>query len=192
MSRGREERLARSSTPARLLVHGLDRMLGVVDWLAKVLVGVALLAITAVLFAGGFGRYALNASFVGGEELARYLMVWMTFLGSYVLVREQRHIAIDVLLRVMPVATQRWIAVAIGVVGCLTMIYVAGLGYELAQRMLVGGATSPVLPIPRGVLHVSLPLGAALMALGFAHMALSHLLDPERARPLLDPAGAED
>lgn len=191
MPGGHGERLARSPTAARRLVRGLDRVLGVADVAAKAAVGLALLAITAVLFAGGFGRYALNASFVGGEELARYLMVWMTFLGSYLLVREQRHISIDVALRLMPVSARRWIAVAIGVVGTLTMIYVATTGAELASRMLAGGAWSPVLPIPRGLLHLSLPVGATLMALGFAHMALSHLFDPERARPLLNASGAE-
>lgn len=192
MGARRDGRRFRSVTPARAALHGLDRALGALDLLAKGFVGLALLAITATLFAGAFGRYALNASFVGGEELARYLMVWMTFIGSYILVREQRHIAIDVLLRALPAALQRWMAVAIGVVGAVTMAYLTWHGYELAQRMLVGGQLSPVLPVPRGLLHVSLPVGAAMMTLGFVHMTLSHLIEPEAARPLLDAAPVEE
>lgn len=192
MTPDEEARLGRSARPVRSLVRGLDRLLVVADLFAKGFVGLALLIITAVLFVAAVGRYGFEFSFVGGEELARWLMVWMTFLGSYVLVREQRHITIDIALRMLPTGLRRWLAVAIGLVGLITMTYLAWFGYLLSARMLVGFQFSPVLPLPRGVLHASLPLGAGLMALGFLHMTLSHLLDPENARPLHAEDPVED
>ncbi|MBK3734183.1 TRAP transporter small permease subunit [Azospirillum brasilense] len=191
MAERQVERVSRSTMPGQSLVWWLDRLLQGADLLAKAFVGLALLAITLTLFVGALGRYALDFSFVGGEELARYLMVWMTFLGSYVLVREQRHIMIDIVLRMVPPPVQRWIAVLIGTVGLVTMLYITKYGYALAERMLTGFQMSPVLPIPRGLLHVSLPLGSALMAMAFLHMALSHLLDPRNARPLFTEQPAD-
>lgn len=165
-------------------VRALDRILGIADVAAKTLVGIALLGITVSVFIGVLGRYVFGFGFVGGEELARYLMIWMTFLGAYVLVREQRHIMIDVAVRLMPDAVRRGLAVAIGIVGMATMIYLAYTGYNLADRMLSGGRMSTVLPWPSGVLHVSLPVSAVLMAAAFLHMMLAHLITPAEAKPL--------
>lgn len=169
----------------RQLVRALDRLLLGADFIAKGIIGIALLGITVSVFVGVLGRYVFAFGFVGGEELARYLMIWMTFLGAYVLVREQRHIVIDIALRLMPPGARRVLAVTIGVVGIATMIYLAYTGYYLAERMLAGGRMSTVLPWPSGVLHVSLPVAAVLMAAAFLHMSLAHLLTPDEAVPLV-------
>jgi TRAP-type transport system small permease protein len=164
------------------IVHGFDRVLKAPDLVASYLIGAALIAIMGTLFVGAVGRYLVGFSLIGGEEAARYMMVWMTFLGMYMLIRKRAHIAIDILPRFAPYAVTRWICVAIGVLGTVLMLYMLDHGAELADRMLSGGQTSPVLPIPRGILHLSMPVGAALSALAYLHMTLSFLFDPESER----------
>lgn len=173
-------------------VRILDGALRGPDLIASLLVGLALLAITGTLFLGAVGRYALGFSLVGGEEAARYLMVWMTFLGAYLLARKRAHISIDILPRFASLPVRRWLAVSIGVLGTVVMFYLFWNGWSLAERMLAGGQFSPVLPVPRGLLHLSLPVGAALTSLAFLHMFLSGLFDPDTELLLSDPdAGVE-
>jgi TRAP-type C4-dicarboxylate transport system permease small subunit len=160
-------------------VRFLDSALKVPDLLASVLIGVALLVITGTLFVSAVGRYTIGQSLLGGEEAARYLMVWMTFLGTYVLIRKRSHIAIDILPRFAQPGVTRWLGVAVGALGAVLMFYLFWHGWSLAVRMLVGGQLSPVLPVPRGLLHLSMPVGAGLSVLAFVHMFLSFLLDPE-------------
>ena len=159
-------------------VRLLDRALRGPDLIASVLIGLALLVITGTLFVSAVGRYTIGQSLLGGEEAARYLMVWMTFLGTYVLIRQRRHIAIDVLPRFAPPFVTRWLGVFIGALGAVLMFYLFWNGWSLAARMLAGGQLSPVLPVPRGLLHLSLPVGAGLSVLAFVHMCLSFLFDP--------------
>ena len=64
---------------------------------------IALVAIMAVLvFANVVSRYLLNASIIWVEELTRYMMVWVGFLGSGLVLRLGAHIAVDILQDRLP------------------------------------------------------------------------------------------
>ena len=49
------------------------------------------MAMAAVVAAQVFWRYGLNASLFWSEELARHLLVWMTFLGASTAYRRRVH-----------------------------------------------------------------------------------------------------
>ena len=56
--------------------------------LIALMAGMALLVIANV-----FARYVFNNSFVWAEELSRYMMIWVGFLGSGFVLRVGAHIA---------------------------------------------------------------------------------------------------
>ena len=59
---------------------------------------IALMAAMAVLvFANVVSRYVFNYSFIWVEELSRYMMIWVGFLGAGLVLRVGAHIAVDVL-----------------------------------------------------------------------------------------------
>src|SRR5678815_2021951 len=76
-----------------------DRLIAyIVDW--TVVIGVV--AVTIVLVAQVLSRYVLNASLVWSEELARYLTVWLTFLGVGLGVRSGTHFGVTIILERIP------------------------------------------------------------------------------------------
>ena len=48
----------------------------------EVLIGVLLLAASLLLFADVVARYGFNDAFSWAEELTRYAIVWMVFVGT--------------------------------------------------------------------------------------------------------------
>ena len=57
---------------------------------------IALLATMAVIiFANVVLRYSTNQSIEWAEEVARYMMVWLTFLGAGPVLRYGGHIAVE-------------------------------------------------------------------------------------------------
>ena len=40
-------------------------------------------------------RYGFNSGITVSEELSRWLLVWLTFLGAIVAVREHAHLGVD-------------------------------------------------------------------------------------------------
>lgn len=66
------------------------------------LVLVLLLASMVVMVFGNVVlRYGFNSGITISEELSRYFFVWLTFLGAIVTFRENGHLGVDILLRVL-------------------------------------------------------------------------------------------
>jgi TRAP-type C4-dicarboxylate transport system permease small subunit len=66
------------------------------------------LAVMVVLVSGNVVlRYVFNSGITVSEELSRWLMVWLTFLGAIVALREHSHLGVDTLVRALPPAGKR-------------------------------------------------------------------------------------
>jgi TRAP-type C4-dicarboxylate transport system permease small subunit len=143
--------------PIRLL-EGLSRHTNAL--VEKSLCGLGLLMVVVVA-SQVFFRYALNHSLFWSEELARYILVWLTFLGATVAYRRGAHPRIDLL----PFGRHpRWdSAIRIGahLVGMaffvLLVIYGAQFAYFVRLQI------SPALQLPKWIVMLVLPASGLLM-----------------------------
>ncbi|MSU91477.1 TRAP transporter small permease subunit [Rhodobacteraceae bacterium 2CG4] len=86
--------------------------------------------LAAVVFLQFFTRYVLNDSLGWTEEIARYLLIGVTFAGSAMAVRKNNHIAVEVIYRWVPRPVRRLMQTAIDL---LSVAFFAGLSYLSAQ-----------------------------------------------------------
>ena len=131
----------------------------------------SLLATALVLFVNVVLRYVFSASTSWAEELIRYLMIWITFIGGSVCVRRGAHIRMDFLLGMMP---ERY-------AGALTLlVYLIAAGFcaalcwyscRLVKFTVELEQTSPAMGIPMWIPYLAMPMGSALMALRFVQAA---------------------
>ena len=149
----------------------VDAVLGYLDLLARWIAGGALLIMTIVLFGSSVSRSVFDWALVGSDEIGRVLAIWTTFLGAFVVVRANRHVAIDILLRLVSDRWFRLLTAVIGTVGGLTMAYVAWHGGDLAWRVFKSGQVSAVLPMMKVVFYLPVPIGGGLMTLAFFMLA---------------------
>jgi TRAP-type transport system small permease protein len=70
----------------------------------KFLIAVCLAAMVVLVFGNVVLRYAFNSGIVVSEELSRWLLVWLTFLGAIVALRQHAHLGVDTLVRALPPA----------------------------------------------------------------------------------------
>jgi TRAP-type C4-dicarboxylate transport system permease small subunit len=73
----------------------------------NVLIALSLAIMVLLVFGNVVLRYAFNSGISVSEELARWLFVWITFLGAVVAVRERGHLGTDMLLAKLPPIAQR-------------------------------------------------------------------------------------
>ena len=62
----------------------------------------------ATVFYQFFTRYALNNSASWTEEIARYLLIGVVFVGASIGVAKNNHIQVDLLYRYLPASAGRW------------------------------------------------------------------------------------
>jgi TRAP-type C4-dicarboxylate transport system permease small subunit len=159
-------------------VRILDGLQEVVNWAA----GLALLCVTLTIFFNATGRYLTGWSFLGGEELARLLTVWITFVGAFVLVRQEKHVNIDLILGASAPKVQRIMRGLSGAIGMLVMSYLAWTSYQLSAFSFGTGQIGTTLPVPRGLFFLPVFVGAVLMLIAFTEIFVRAILN--KLKPL--------
>ncbi len=77
----------------------------------KMLCVIALALMSAVIVAQVFCRYVLNSSLSWSEELARYLFIWMIYIGISYGVKLDKHICVDAVYTFAPKSIKRYYAI---------------------------------------------------------------------------------
>ena len=118
-------------------------------------------ALTGVIFLQFFTRYALNDSASWTEEIARYLLICITFIGAAIGVRKNNHIQVDFLYRILPKPLMRVMSVLVDIVRILFLGYATWLTFQLLMR--IGGQQMSVVNLPIGLVYGVVLVGFALM-----------------------------
>lgn len=144
---------------------------------------IAMLAAMAMMvFANVALRFLTDESILWVEEVSRYLMIWLTFLGSGLVLRYGGHIGIDALQDALPryASYLRWVIFVLLISFFAFMVWV-GIRYAL----LTWNQTTPVMQIPVGIVYLAMPIGFALLIVHLLLMARpfiarrEFIVDPE-------------
>jgi TRAP-type transport system small permease protein len=75
--------------------------------LLRMFIAACLAVMVVLVFGNVVLRYGFNSGITISEELSRWLLVWLTFLGAIVAVREHSHLGVDSLIRMLGPAGKR-------------------------------------------------------------------------------------
>jgi|TARA_B100001964_G_scaffold148001_1_gene163080 TRAP-type C4-dicarboxylate transport system permease small subunit len=127
-------------------------------------------------------RYLLGAPSSWSEELATFLLIWLTLLAAAVGLRDQAHLGIDyVTSKLQPSGRRRVELFAHGSVAAFCAIVLTYGGSTLAFRTLALDQTSPALGIPMGYVYLALPVGGLAMVWYSVHFLVARLAAPPEA-----------
>jgi len=126
------------------------------DWycnLIKFLAVACLAGMVVLVFGNVVLRYGFNSGIVVSEEAARWLLVWLTFLGAIVALREHRHLGIDTLIRKLSPGAKR----VVFVINYALMLYANWLLLlgSWRQMLLTASDRSPAASFPVGIFYAS-------------------------------------
>lgn len=141
------------------MLRKLDRAIVIVT---SVFLVVLLLLMTGATLSGVLARYVLNDALTWSEEVARYSMVWLSFLGGGLVFRHGGHIAIDMFIRKIPEGL--WRHIVFGISQLIILAFLAVLlwkGLDMLERS--SQMTTPALQMPMMLPYAAIPVGAALM-----------------------------
>jgi TRAP-type C4-dicarboxylate transport system permease small subunit len=128
--------------------------------------------LACVVFLQFFTRYVLNDSIAWTEEIARFLLIGVTFIGSIMATRKQSHIAVEFIYRWIPRTGRRIAQVSIDVLTTAFFVMLAVLSAQIAGRT---GQMMVSLDIPKSTIYWIVAAAFVCMALYSAWKTWRHL-----------------
>ena len=138
------------------------------DWVAFALFWI----MAAVVFYQVVTRYVMDDPAGWTEEIARYFLVAVVFVGATMSVRRNNHIQVDYFYRLMPAAAGRVFSTLVDVVRCLFLGYACWLTWLLLNR--IGAQPMAVIDLPVGWVFSAMLFGFVLMFLRSLQVAWRH------------------
>jgi len=146
----------------RLSIYGWE------DWIVLAVFWI----LAFVVFYQVFTRYVLNDAAGWTEEIARYLLIAVTFLGGAMAVRRNTHIQVDFVYRFLPRAPGRVLSLLVDAVRVAFLGYAVWLTWLLMDR--IGSQRMAVVELPIGLVFGAMLIGFALMFARALQVAWKH------------------
>lgn len=119
-------------------------------------------ALILVVFTQFFSRYVLGSSIGWTEEIARYLLIGVGFLGSVMAARNGSHIMVEFFYHYMPPWQARLLERLVNLVSLGFYIAMAWIAYQLASRT---NSLMVSVDLPKSIIYFTVCAAFVLMAL---------------------------
>lgn len=155
----------------------IDSSIRVVE---EFVLGACMIVMASALFVTLMFRF-VNIPIVGGEEIAEFSIVWMTFWGLALCARRGINISMSIFVDKLPVKAKKVMLSVICLITGVCCIYLAVLGAQLTFAVYSRGQITPALQIPIWYFYIAAPIGFALSGLYYLANVVDSLRTGEAA-----------
>ncbi len=128
---------------------------------AKLIIIFMMAVMSVMVIIQVYVRYVAKGSFPWSEELARYMMAWVAFLGSSLGIETGAHVGVELFVNLLP----RKLRIGVKVIIKLGMLafLAAAVKESYSLCLNVASQLSPALRIPMVWPYLSVPIGCIFM-----------------------------
>ncbi len=147
--------------------------------LAETLLVLLLSAMVVMVFGNVVLRYGFNSGLDFSEELSRFFFIWITFLGAIIAMRENAHLGLDTLIRVLPRAGKKFcfgLSNALMLGCCALMFYGTWRQHQINATTMSAVTGLPMIWV-YGVGYVASLAMGALIAANLFKLATGRITD---------------
>ena len=110
-----------------------------------------------ITFVNVIARYVFRIGVGWSEELVRYIMIWITFIGMDIAIRTHDHVAIDFFVNRLKDNIRKWTDLAGYLIACLFCLFLFFSSLVLTIHVFQDEQISAGLQIPMGYVYLLLP-----------------------------------
>jgi TRAP-type C4-dicarboxylate transport system permease small subunit len=144
----------------------MDRFINYINIGIKHFLNVILAVLVIVVFLQVIFRFILGSPLAWTEELARYSLIWITFLGAAFAMSLKAHIGMEFFVNLFSLPFRKALFVIATIASLAFFLMMVIQGYDLAARSMT--QLSPVLRIPMGLIYAVIPLSGCILIVNMA------------------------
>ena len=165
------------------LIRRYDKVNNLITRFEIFLLSISTLILVGVIFVQVICRYVLYISTAWAEELARYLFVWTSYIGSAYALNEGGHIEVDIVPQLAQKISfiknkKKFVDGLEFVANIITLIFLLYFCYIWTGYLGIvrnSTQTSPTMHIPMFLIYFPVVLGSVLMIFHDIYLLLCHI-----------------
>ncbi|MDR1508398.1 MAG: TRAP transporter small permease [Synergistaceae bacterium] len=138
----------------------------------------AMALMTVLVFCQVVMRYIFSNSLSWSEELARFIFMWLSWVGASYAVKERSHFRVEMFANLMKGRRRKKFELLILAVWFAFSVNMVWLGTQLMIFLIETGQISAAMEIPMSWVYASVPVGCALMSVRLV-VEIVKILKPE-------------
>ncbi|MDJ0331425.1 TRAP transporter small permease [Planococcus sp. S3-L1] len=139
----------------------MNKWIGYMNVGIKHVLNLIMALLVTVVFLQVIFRFILNSPLAWTEELARYSLIWLTFLGASYAMSSKAHIGMEFFVKLFAVTVRKVFYTIATFASLLFFLLMVVEGYDLAMQGM--SQTSPVLRIPMGMIYMIIPVSGVIL-----------------------------
>jgi TRAP-type C4-dicarboxylate transport system permease small subunit len=150
----------------KTLFEVMDRC---INWFLAMLMA----GMVAIVSAQVWYRFILNDPLSWSEEAARYLFVWISFMGAAAGVRYQVHLGIDLMEKILPAGSYRMVVIFVNLIIQVFLLMIIYWGFKILG--VIQFQESPSMHISMRYPYMAVPMGSIFMLINSLRITVAAL-----------------
>lgn len=144
----------------------MDKVINYMNVGIKHILNIILAVLVIAVFMQVIFRFVLGSPLAWTEELARYCLIWITFLGAAYAMSLKAHIGMEVFVNIFKLSGRKMLYILSTIASFAFFLLMVIQGFDLAVQSM--SQLSPVLRIPMGVIYAIIPLSGCILIINMA------------------------
>lgn len=118
---------------------------------------------TVLVFLQVVMRYVFSNSLSWSEEIARYIFLWLSWIGASYAVKERSHFRVEMFANAIKGKARKYYELAILLIWFVFSLFLTWYGTQLILFLIENGQISAATEINMAIPYASVPVGCGLM-----------------------------
>jgi len=136
---------------------------------------IACIILVVLTLVGIVFRYVLGNPFAWMEEITGWCFLWMNLLGACVAFRTKSHVAVEIVVELLPKSIQRVIEVLIALLTAALLIYMTYQAVIYLGTVAGANRMTGLLRLPYVMIYGLLPVATSLMLVNMVYTFIKDL-----------------
>ncbi len=149
------------------------------DHLEETVIFTALASMSVIIAVQVLFRYVFKSSLSWSEEVARYLFIWLIYIGISYGVKKSAHVSVTALDLVLSEGARRALKLLSAVVFLIFAITIVYYGWQVCYKIMRLGQEAPATGLDMWVVYLAVPTGFALTCFRLVQRLYFMIKNPE-------------
>lgn len=145
----------------------MKKIFKVLDKTEEVILSILMLIMTIAIVTQVFSRTVFNNSLSWTEEISRFILVWITFIGASLGIKRGAHIGVEAFTRMLPKKAKEIVQYLVLIICMFFTFVVFKDSISILQKQISMGQVSSAVQIPMWIPYLGVTVGTFLMTVRF-------------------------